>query len=208
MEFNGIKLIGDVSSITRSGFVLSVKNTANSGEEFEERIDVICTKKSQPGWLKEGCKAAIKGQLAEKAGVQMIKALAVNPADDDAEYLNLARLIGKLRYSFAGQYFDPKPGKQAFGNMAITVGKTVYRAVLFGALATVFSRTVKTGNLVRVQGFLRKRQFETRAGDSRTALEIIADPDWTTILEASSNDEFADFDEPVTGDGLPDGVAF
>jgi hypothetical protein len=205
-DFNGVKLVGDVSDISRSGFTLSMSNTANSGETFIENIDVICTSKNQPDWLAEGKKAAVKGQLTERTGVQMVKAISVTKPAKDAEYMNLARLIGTLRYSFAGQYFDPKPGKQAFGNMAIAVGKNIYRAVLFGALATVFSRTVKTGNLVRVQGFLRKREFFTRAGESRTALEVIADPDWTTILESSTNDQFADFDEePLTE---ADGAAF
>ena len=119
--------------------------------------------------------------------------------------MNICRLIGRLAFSFTGNYFDPKPGKQAFGNLSVRVGRGIYRGVLFGALATVFARTVKTGNLVRLQGFLRKREFETRDGVSKTALEIIADPDWTTVLEAEQFDEFENFEEAQKMAGVPAG---
>ena len=198
-QFNGVKLIGDVRDISKSGFILSTTNVSAAGDEYTEHIPIVLAAKAQPAWLKAGVKAGVKGNLVHKGDAQMVSALSITEQPEDAEYLNVARLIGQVRFPF--QYWSKSEGKQPFGNLAIGVAKAVFRSVLFGALATTFSRIVKRGQTVQVQGFLRNRSFDTRAGGRKTALEIIADPDWCEILSAGE-DEFSDFENAdLAGDG-------
>ena len=190
-EFNAVKLTGDIMSVTKSGFILKVKNQSANGETYTELITCLMPEKAQHPWMKAGAKASLKGKLDQKADKQVVSVLFADETPD-AEYLNIVRLIGKVRYPF--QYWSKSEGKQPFGNLAVGVAKMIFRGVLFGALATTFSRVVKRGQTVQLQGFLRNRSFETRTGEKRSALEIIADPDWCEILSAGE-DEFADFDE-------------
>ena len=190
-EFNAVKLTGDIMSVTKSGFVLKVENQSANGETYTELITCLMPAKAQHSWMKIGAKVSLKGKLDQKADKQVVSVLFADETPD-AEYLNIVRLIGKVRYPF--QYWSKSEGKQPFGNLAVGVAKMIFRGVLFGALATTFSRVVKRGQIVQLQGFLRNRSFETRTGEKRSALEIIADPDWCEILSAGE-DEFADFDE-------------
>jgi hypothetical protein len=202
-EFNGVKLVGDVKSVSKTGFVLSTTNVSAAGDEYTEYIPVILAAKAQPDWLKPGEKTGVKGQLSQKGNTQVVNALSVSQQPLEAEYMNIARLIGQVKYPL--QYWSKSEDKQPFANLAVGVAKQVFRAVLFGALATTFSRIVKRGQGIQVQGFLRNREFETRLGEKRSALEIIADPDWCEIT-SSGTDEFADFNsEPLTE---ADGAAF
>ena len=140
-EFNGVKLIGDVMSVSKTGFVLKVENESLNGETYTELITIGMPKKAQPKWLKVEVKAAVKGALGQKGDKQLVNAMEVTEQNPDSEYLNIVRLIGQVKFPF--QYWSKSEGKQPFGNLAVGMAKSIFRGVLFGALATTFSRVVK-----------------------------------------------------------------
>ena len=191
-EFNGVKVKGDVIAVSKSGFTIMCKN--QSGERvFENPFEMACPAKKQPSWLKVGTRAECQGTLIKRRDEPMINVLQVKEASDE-EYLSIGKIIGKIAYSFYP--YDATPEKSAFGNLPVRIGKLDFYAVLLGALATVFGRTAKKGMWVQVQGPLRFREFDTKAGDTRKQYEIVADSDWTKLLSTKVEDEFADFGEP------------
>jgi hypothetical protein len=209
-NFNGVILSGRVSGIKKGGFVLTTENVASNGETYTQEIPIILAAKDQPENLADGMHLSLQGKLVtktNKAGTIQSDMVEADPAtvqakDDEHEYMNVARLIGKIRYPF--QYLSKARGKQPFGNLAVAVGKSVFRGVLFQTLATVFDREAKTGLGVRLQGNLRNREYTDRAGVIHKILEIRADPDWTEILDSADDvDPFSTFDEqaPAAAEG-------
>jgi len=192
---NQVMLAGDVSQVTRSGFLLTTVNEDINGNQYEQKIPIVLTAKNQPSWLKNGCKAELEGQISGtlKGDVyeEVIIADPGSLAETD-EYMNMARLIGTV--GLFGRRPPSPDGKQAFANLAINVAKNVFRAVLFDPLAVVFERRAKKGMRVEVRGPLQNREWVSRAGITNKVLETRADSDWTRLLDSvESFDPFAKF---------------
>ena len=191
MQFNGIKLVGDVLAVSSTGLLMETKSQTG---EFSETHEVLVKPKKALKALKEGMRIKLFGTLdqIDKRTKIVADAKSITECDADEGYVNLAKLIGRTAGTF--QYYAPSFGKQAFGNLLIEVKGTLFRSVLFAALATGFDRICKRNSIVQVQGRLRKREFSNNDGNTDSMLEIIADPDETKVLKvAVSVDEFAEW---------------
>jgi hypothetical protein len=194
MEFNGVKLVGDVLALSPTGILLETKSETG---EFSETHEVLVKPKKALKALKEGMRISLFGTLEqiEKRTKIVADTKSITECDGE-EYVNIARLIGRTAGTF--QYYAPSYGKRAFGNLLVEVGGTLFRSVLFAALATGFDRMCKRNSTVQVQGRMRKREFSNTAGDIDSMLEIIADPDETKVLAiAQTVDPFAGRAQPT-----------
>jgi hypothetical protein len=195
MEFNGVKLVGDVLALSPTGILLETKSETG---EFSESHEVLVKPKKALKALKEGMKISLFATLEqiEKRTKIVADTKSITEVDGDEDYVNIARLIGRTAGTF--QYWAPSYGKRAFGNLLVEVKGTIFRSVLFAACATGFDRICKRDSTVQVQGRLRKREFSNNAGDLDSMLEIIADPDETKVLAiAQTIDPFAERAQPA-----------
>ena len=202
-HFNANKLSGDVMSISKSGFTLATVNVGAGGTEYTELHSVVLPKKSQPDWLKEGGRCEFYGALARRLGKTVIVATAdtmTQPTEDD-DYVNVAQLIGEICSPY--KYYPRSENKMALGILLVTVKKAAYLVKLFDAHAVAWSRFVKRGAEVKIQGMLRNRSYVDNNGDTANMLEIIADPDNCKVLKsAEDNDPFAAMKASASG-GTP-----
>ena len=191
MQFNGIKLVGDILALNSTGLLMETKSEDG---EYSETHEVLVKPKKALKALKEGMRIKLFGTLdqIDKRTKIVADPKSITECDADEDYVNLAKLVGRTAGTF--QYYAPSYGKQAFGNLLIEVNDMLFRSVLFAALATGFDRLCKRNSTVQVQGRLRKREFSNRDGDTDSMLEIIADPDETKVLAvAASIDQFAEW---------------
>ena len=192
-NFNGVLMIGDVVSTHKGGFVLLTKNLAINEIEYEDSHKVT-VKGKMPDFVQPGAKVRVRAELQQIAKKTCIVAKAddLAPAAKDSEYMNLARLIGQIKHPF--QYLGGIEGKSAIGNMLITVGKTAFRAVTFGAAAAGLQRVAKKGSVMKVEGRVQERAYtDRRTGKEGSMVEIVIDPDGTERLVAPEfNDPFAE----------------
>jgi hypothetical protein len=113
---------------------------------------------------------------------------------DKPRYLNVAKVSGSTARTY--QYFPPRAGKQAVGNLLIRVGQQLIQGKLFNYLASKFNDRCPAGSEVLIQGRLNYREAEGTddTGNPMNMIftEIIGDAGVTKVItEAVPDDPFA-----------------
>lgn len=204
---NLVKLLGDVVDVNSDILRIKTNETDFAGTDYEEFHEVHCNghgKKVGDRVLLYGHMKTIDTELGPKtvifsAAENMTKAMKKDKSK------NIAKVVGMNPFSF--QFFPRAEGKQAFGNLLIvsdidkdTNKGQFHRGVMFGNLATMFSRACTKRSIVSIIGRLKNREYKTDTG-YRTILEIMVDDDQGKILRRGEIiDEFADFE---TKDEVP-----
>jgi hypothetical protein len=193
-EFNGVRLIGTVKTVVENKALIETVNVGSDGQEYSE-IHVV-----EGDFSKfEGKRVNIIGRLAtvdteDGRRETIIQAQVITKAKKGEPDQNIAKFVGNAARSF--QYFPrTADGKMAFGNLLLVNGpedKPQFVATkAFGHLANSLNRGAVRGSKVQVVGPIRYREYE-QDGESRTALEIVAQPDLTKVLKvAKVEDPFA-----------------
>ena len=176
---NILVLQGEVTLKSANGFKVMTKQTTFSGC-YEHPLDVVSDKA-----VEIGERIKMKGCLEFTGAFTQIRATEFTAPGDG--YLNVARLVGNT--AGAIRFFPADAGKNAFANLLIESGGSLFRTVMFEPLASLFSRLCKRGSEVCVQGRIQSREFKTRDGEKGSMLEVVADPDYTRILSVPKADD-------------------
>jgi single-strand DNA-binding protein len=111
--------------------------------------------------------------------------------DPEMRYTPNGRPVTEFSVAVSHRNRDPQTGEWADD------GTDWYRVTVWGDRAERAAEQFRKGNRVFVEGRFRTREFETRDGQKRTALEITADN--VITLERGSRDEGGSFTAPSGG---------
>jgi single-strand DNA-binding protein len=113
--------------------------------------------------------------------------------DPEMRYTPNGRPVTEFSVAVSHRNRDPQTGEWSDD------GTDWYRVTVWGDRAERAAEQFRKGNRVFVEGRFRTREFETRDGQKRTALEITADNVLT--LDRPSRDEGGSFAAPTGGFG-------
>jgi single-strand DNA-binding protein len=116
--------------------------------------------------------------------------------DPEMRYTPNGRPVTEFSVAVSHRNRDPQTGEWADD------GTDWYRVTVWGDRAERAAEQFRKGNRVFVEGRFRTREFETRDGQKRTALEITADN--VIALERPSREEGGSFTAPAGGFGGAD----
>ena len=111
--------------------------------------------------------------------------------DPEMRYTPNGRPVTEFSVAVSHRNRDPQTGEWADD------GTDWYRVTVWGDRAERAAEQFRKGNRVFVEGRFRTREFETRDGQKRTALEITADN--VMALERAARDEGGSFTAPAGG---------
>jgi hypothetical protein len=202
-EVNVFMITGDIKSFsrgkTKSEMVLTTKSM--DGQFSDDHIiligpDAEIDKKFNP----KAKKATVFGRMdsveVENGRVTIFRAEKVKPTKAKSEYVNLARLVGKVARPY--EFYPAAQGKRAFGNLLIKVGEYFGAATAFRYAAQKI-KNVGRGAIMQVQGRIEYRD--------NGFVRLVVDPEETKVLKAAEKeDPFADYMgemAPATGDEIP-----
>lgn len=189
-ENNVVFLAGTVLDIAGNEVIVETKESTPNGEFAEQHLVQIG---KLPAKIKHGTALCLYGELQVDSGEnyilgdpESVKALTKKELSE-MTVVNQAQIIAKASQSF--DYFPPADNKRAFGNMLLKIADQFFiRGVAFGPHALALSKKIKTGALVKLVGRLQNRDFDDRqTGETRTAVEIIANRDFTQVLAEAEN---------------------
>jgi hypothetical protein len=191
---NVVFLAGTVLDVQGNEVIIETKESTPRGDFTEQHLVQVG---KLPDKVKAGTPIALFGSLQVEDGENFVEGdpesvqVITKKALSELDVVNQAQVIAKASQGF--DYFPPAMAKKAFGNMLLKMGEQFYvRGVAFGPHASFLNKKIKTGALVKLVGRLQNREFEDRdTGETRTAVEIIANKDFTEVLaEADSGTVF------------------
>jgi hypothetical protein len=189
-NYNAGTVTGDVVAIAKDlkrGYNVSVRVlnvSMRDNETYEEILPVRIDSEDALMKVEEGRKVSLNGVLNTfdvkkdgqdtKSTVLHADPATVEPAADNAPYVNFALMIGEMR----DKTCRPALGdKLPWGYCLMQVGGKIFRAAFFRNVLVTMDRSVTRGSIVQHGGPMRYREFETRDKRKGKMLEIISQED-------------------------------
>jgi hypothetical protein len=177
---NKLILAGDVVGTDGDKLYMATTDVGSDGREFTQDHEIVCKKKDLKD-LKAGDRVKVFGKLGRSdENRTVIISTQIEPYTDSHD-LNVARLVGIAHRTF--EFFPRIEGSGAFGNLLVTVDGVIYSGTAFGHTANMLSRNCTKGSTVKLQGRIDNREWPDRNGEVQSRTRIIADPDYTKVLE-------------------------
>lgn len=210
---NSVRLVGTIGLTDKAHMAVQVLTKAVSkGTEYITSHAVIVAKIEE--WMVEGQKVDCKGEFKQVQKRTMVSASEIEKAPKNAKFINFAKIQGNTVRAY--EYFPPKPGKGGFGNLMVSLGDILVRAVVFNHKARTLNDNCVTGSLVETGGRINYRESKRPDSNGNQLItrftEIIGESDRTNIIEVAVLDDPTSTDKggakPAGKTPAPDNIPF